>query len=49
MCPFKFWFPQCICPAVGLLGCMVVLRTSSQVVLVLKNQPAKVGDARDKG
>ena len=25
MCLFQFWFPQCLCPAVGLLGCMAVL------------------------
>ena len=25
MCLFQFWFPQCVCPAVGLLGCMAVL------------------------
>ena len=24
-CLFQFWFPQCVCPAVGLLGCMAVL------------------------
>ena len=22
---FQFWFPRCICPAMGLLGCMAVL------------------------
>ena len=22
---FQFWFPQCVCPAVGLLGCTAVL------------------------
>ena len=21
---FQFWFPQCVCPEVGLLGCMAV-------------------------
>ena len=21
MCLFQFWFPHCVCPAVGLLGC----------------------------
>ena len=46
---FELWFSESICPVVGLLGCVVVLRTSSQVVLVPKNQPAKVGDAREKG
>ena len=25
MCLFPFWFPQCVCPAVGLLGGMAVL------------------------
>ena len=25
MCLFPFWFPQCICPGVGLLGHMAVL------------------------
>ena len=25
MCLFKLWFPQCVCPAVGLLGHMAVL------------------------
>ena len=25
MCLFQFWFPQGICPAVGLLSCVVVL------------------------
>ena len=25
MCLFQFSFPQCVCPAVGLLGCMAVL------------------------
>ena len=25
MCLFQFWFPQCVCPAVGLLGHKVVL------------------------
>ena len=25
MCLFQFWFPQCICLGVGLLGHMVVL------------------------
>ena len=25
MCPFQFWFPHCVCPAVELLGCMAVL------------------------
>ena len=25
MCLFQFWFPQCVCPAVGLLGYMAVL------------------------
>ena len=25
MCLFQFWFPQCICPAVGLLGHKAVL------------------------
>ena len=25
MCLFQFWFPRCICPAVGLLACMAVL------------------------
>ena len=25
MCLFQFWFPQCVCPAVGLLGHMAVL------------------------
>ena len=25
MCLFQFWFPQCVCPQVGLLGCMAVL------------------------
>ena len=25
MCLFQFWFPQCLCPAVGLLGHKVVL------------------------
>ena len=24
-CLFQFWFPQCVCQAVGLLGCMTVL------------------------
>ena len=24
-CLFQFWFPQCVCPGVGLLGCMAVL------------------------
>ena len=24
-CLFQFWFPQCVCPTVGLLGHMVVL------------------------
>ena len=24
-CLFQFWFPQCVCPAVGLLGCMAGL------------------------
>ena len=24
-CLFQFWFPQCACPAVGLLGRMAVL------------------------
>ena len=24
-CLFHFWFPQCVCPAVELLGCMAVL------------------------
>ena len=22
---FQFWFPRCVCPALGLLGCMTVL------------------------
>ena len=25
MCLFQFWFPRCVCPVVGLLGCMAVL------------------------
>src|SRR5574337_1317977 len=25
MCLFPFWFPQCVCPAVGLLGHMAIL------------------------
>ena len=25
LCLFQFWFPWCVCPAVGLLGHMVVL------------------------
>ena len=25
MCLFQFWFPQCVCPAAGLLGHMAVL------------------------
>ena len=25
MCLFQFWFPQCVCPAVGFLGHMAVL------------------------
>ena len=25
MCLFQFWFPQCVCPEVGLLGHKVVL------------------------
>ena len=25
MCLFQFWFPRCVCPAVGLLGHMAVL------------------------
>ena len=25
LCLFQFWIPQCICPVVGLLGCMVIL------------------------
>ena len=25
MCLFQFWFPWCVCIAVGLLGCMAVL------------------------
>ena len=25
MCLFRFWFPRCVCPAVGLLGRMAVL------------------------
>ena len=25
MCLFQFWFPQCVCPAVGLLGHMAVV------------------------
>ena len=25
MCLFQFWFPRCVYPAVGLLGCMAVL------------------------
>jgi len=25
MCLFQFWFPQGVCPEVGLLGCMAVL------------------------
>ena len=25
MCLFQFWFPRCVCPAVGLLGCMGIL------------------------
>ena len=25
MCLFQFWFPQCVCPTVGLLGDMTVL------------------------
>ena len=24
-CLFQFWFPRCVCPAVGLLGRMAVL------------------------
>ena len=28
MCLFQFWFPQCVCPAVGLLGHKVVLFAS---------------------
>ena len=24
-CLFQFWFPRCVCPAVGLLACMAVL------------------------
>ena len=27
MCLFQFWFPRCVCPAVGLLGHMAVLFT----------------------
>ena len=27
-CLFHFWFPQCVCSAVGLLGCMAVLVSS---------------------
>ena len=27
MCLFQFWFPQCVCPEVGLLGHMAVLFT----------------------
>ena len=25
MCLFQFWFPRCVCPTVGLLGCIAVL------------------------
>ena len=25
MCLFQFWFPRCVCPAVGLLGHKAVL------------------------
>ena len=25
MCLFWLWFPRCVCPAVGFLGCMAVL------------------------
>ena len=32
-CLFQFWFPQDVCPAVGLLGCMAVL------VQVFKESP----------
>ena len=28
MCLFQFWFPRCVCPAVGLLGHMAVLFSS---------------------
>ena len=28
-CLFQFWFPQCVCPAVGLLGCKTKIMASS--------------------
>ena len=35
MCLFQFWFPRCVCPAVGLLGHMAVLFAIFQEISTL--------------
>ena len=34
MCPFQLWFPQSICPVVGLLGHLIVLFSSFSIMTV---------------
>ena len=36
-CLFQFWFPWCVCPAVGLLGHMAVLRIDVWTVVLEKS------------
>ena len=35
MCLFQFWFPRCVCPAVGLLGHKVVLFAPVFLILLI--------------
>ena len=51
MCLFQFWFPQCVCPAVELLGCMAddttVMAESEEelksLLMKVKEESEKVG------
>ena len=45
---FQLYFSQGICPVVGLLGHMILLR-ASQVAQVVNKLPANAGDIRDVG
>ena len=36
MCLFQFWFPQCVCPAVGLLGHKAVLFAIAALFIIAR-------------
>ena len=50
MCLFQFWFPQCVCPAVGLLGRMAVAQSVKYLPAVQDTWVRSLGqeDPREK-